>query len=142
MLVLSRRPSEKIVFPGTGITVHVIGFRGNAVKIGVDAPPEIQVLRAELAAGDTTPARQASNGSSAGRLQRAGTLLRQLIDQRDQGLGSAAVEEILAEMRGVLEVPEPNAAPRQTRLSHGPSAGVPDFLAERAGFKGILKKDE
>ena len=48
MLVLSRRAEEKIVFPQSGITVHVLGVRGNVVRIGVEAPPEIKVLRGEL----------------------------------------------------------------------------------------------
>jgi carbon storage regulator CsrA len=48
MLVLSRRAGEKIVFPQSEITVHVLGVRGNVVRIGVEAPPEIKVLREEL----------------------------------------------------------------------------------------------
>ncbi|MCA9113458.1 MAG: response regulator [Planctomycetaceae bacterium] len=49
MLVLSRRPDQKIVFPNIGITIEVLRVRGNIVKLGVDAPPEIKVLRDEVA---------------------------------------------------------------------------------------------
>ncbi len=55
MLVLSRRAEEKIVFPQSGITVHILGVRGNVVRIGVEAPPEIKVIRGELA-GTQAPA--------------------------------------------------------------------------------------
>jgi carbon storage regulator CsrA len=48
MLVLSRRPNEKIVLPDLGITVQVLAIRGNAVKIGIEAPHEVRVLRSEL----------------------------------------------------------------------------------------------
>jgi carbon storage regulator CsrA len=49
MLVLSRRPSEKIIFPTLGVTLHVLETRGHAVKIGIEAPPEVKILRQELA---------------------------------------------------------------------------------------------
>src|SRR5687768_13987353 len=49
MLVLSRRPDETIVFPHLGVTVRVLRVQGNVVRIGVEAPPEVRVLRHELA---------------------------------------------------------------------------------------------
>ncbi len=49
MLVLSRRPNEKVVFPNLGISVQVIRVAGQAVRLGIDAPPEIRVLREEVA---------------------------------------------------------------------------------------------
>lgn len=48
MLVLSRRPSEKILFPNLGISVEIIQTKGNTVRVGIEAPPEIRVLRDEL----------------------------------------------------------------------------------------------
>ncbi len=49
MLVLSRRQNEKIVFPNLGISVEVVRIAGRAVRIGVNAPPEIRVAREEVA---------------------------------------------------------------------------------------------
>lgn len=48
MLVLSRRPDERIVFPNVGITVQVLRVRGNVVKIGIEAPSDVSILREEL----------------------------------------------------------------------------------------------
>jgi carbon storage regulator CsrA len=55
MLVLSRRPTEKVVFPNLGISVQVIRLGGNVVRLGIDAPAEIPVLREELADPNSGP---------------------------------------------------------------------------------------
>ena len=48
MLVLSRKPSETIVFPELGITVRVVEIRGNQVRLGLEAPADVKIVRAEL----------------------------------------------------------------------------------------------
>lgn len=47
MLVLTRRLNETIVIDDN-ITVTVVEVRGNRVKLGIVAPAEVQVRRAEL----------------------------------------------------------------------------------------------
>ena len=47
MLVLSRKPQEAIVINGE-ITVRIIGIKGNTVRLGIEAPKEIPVLRSEI----------------------------------------------------------------------------------------------
>jgi carbon storage regulator CsrA len=49
MLVLSRRLKEKIVFPGLNVSVQVVSMKGKVVGLGIEAPPEVRVLREELA---------------------------------------------------------------------------------------------
>ena len=48
MLVLSRKPGEKVVITG-GITISVLEVVGCRVKLGIEAPHQVRVLRAELA---------------------------------------------------------------------------------------------
>jgi carbon storage regulator len=48
MLVLTRRVNESVVFPGLGITVRVLSVKGTRVRIGIEAPAEVAVLREEL----------------------------------------------------------------------------------------------
>lgn len=48
MLVLSRRAQEAIVIADGSITVIVLGVRGSIVKLGIEAPDEVCILRAEL----------------------------------------------------------------------------------------------
>ena len=49
MLVLSRRQDDKIVFPNLGITVEILKIAGRSVRMGVEAPSDVRVLRHELA---------------------------------------------------------------------------------------------
>jgi len=48
MLVLTRRIGEEIVITG-GIRVRVVAVRGEQVRLGVDAPPNVRVDRQEIA---------------------------------------------------------------------------------------------
>ena len=47
MLVLSRKIGEKLVI-GDNITVVVSRISGNRVTIGIEAPPEVRIVRGEL----------------------------------------------------------------------------------------------
>jgi carbon storage regulator CsrA len=51
MLVLSRKPNQKIVFPALGTSVQVLSIKGTAVRIGIEAPPGLTVLREEILPG-------------------------------------------------------------------------------------------
>ncbi len=47
MLVLSRRFGESIKLSG-GIVIQIQRIRGNQVQVGIEAPPEVIVLREEV----------------------------------------------------------------------------------------------
>ena len=49
MLVLSRRESERIKL-GNSIVLTVIRVSGDRVRLGIEAPPDVLVLREELQA--------------------------------------------------------------------------------------------
>jgi carbon storage regulator len=66
MLVLSRKPGEKVVI-GNGITLTVVEVKGNRVRVGIDAPDDVRILRAELAGRQVsrlTPMRSACCGEA------------------------------------------------------------------------------
>ncbi len=48
MLVLSRKLNEKILFPGIQASVEVVAIRGNVVRLGIQAPHDVVVLREEI----------------------------------------------------------------------------------------------
>ncbi|MEO1618183.1 MAG: response regulator [Planctomycetota bacterium] len=47
MLVLTRRPSDRVTFPDLGITLHFLRIRSGQARIGIDAPAEIRIQRGE-----------------------------------------------------------------------------------------------
>jgi carbon storage regulator len=55
MLVLSRKPGEKLVI-GNSITCTVVSVIGNKVRLAFDAPDQARILRAELACWQDEPA--------------------------------------------------------------------------------------
>jgi len=54
MLVLSRRESERIKV-GDSIVVTVVRVAGDRVRLGIDAPADVLVLREELAPRKPSP---------------------------------------------------------------------------------------
>ena len=55
MLVLSRKLTESIHI-GDSVVVTVLEIRGNKVRLGIDAPKEVHVLRSELQDADVISA--------------------------------------------------------------------------------------
>jgi carbon storage regulator CsrA len=94
MLVLSRGPTEKIVFPNLDITVEILRIAGNRVRVGIDAPKDICVLRQEIA--DQQSGTGAPTGTSRSshelrnRLNTANLALHLLERQLDAGLTEEA----------------------------------------------------
>ena len=61
MLIVTRRVGERIMI-GSDVCVTIIGVQGNQVRIGIDAPREVDVHREEVfqrikAQSDTEPVR-------------------------------------------------------------------------------------
>ncbi len=48
MLVLARRKGQKIVLPGCGVTIDVVGLSKSQVRLGIEAPSDVPVYRREI----------------------------------------------------------------------------------------------
>jgi carbon storage regulator len=62
MLVLSRKKDERIVI-GDNVSICVVEVRGDKVRLGIEAPPEITVHRQEVY--DAIQAERAARGAGA-----------------------------------------------------------------------------
>jgi carbon storage regulator CsrA len=65
MLVLSRKLNQNIQIGGN-ITISVVRIKGNVVQLGIQAPPEIHILRGELLERDASQPKQSSAHPSPG----------------------------------------------------------------------------
>jgi carbon storage regulator CsrA len=61
MLVLSRLRGGSVRI-GRDITLTFLGLRGRTMKVGIDAPPLVPILRGELCGGDD-PVKPVDDGS-------------------------------------------------------------------------------
>lgn len=64
MLILTRLPDQKIMI-GDDVVIVVTAIQGNRVKLGIDCPAHVPVLRAEAKVRERKLAE--SNGETAGR---------------------------------------------------------------------------
>lgn len=48
MLVLTRCVGEEISIPLLGVSIRIVSTQGGRTRIGIDAPPTLQIRRAEL----------------------------------------------------------------------------------------------
>lgn len=58
MLILTRHPGETIILEtpaGEHIQLIVLGVKGNQVRVGIDAPADVVILREELASKRSAP---------------------------------------------------------------------------------------
>jgi carbon storage regulator len=55
MLVLRRKVGETIILDGV-ITISVLAVEGERVKLGINAPPDVTIVREELLRGVATAA--------------------------------------------------------------------------------------
>jgi carbon storage regulator CsrA len=55
MLVLSRQPGQRLKFPGLNIHIEVIKVSGQLVRLGIEAPANIKILREELTHQNIAP---------------------------------------------------------------------------------------
>jgi carbon storage regulator CsrA len=101
MLVLSRRRGQRILFPQADIAVQVISGKGSTVRLGIEAPPGVTVIREELADAPPMEARQTRH-DMLGRLNTLTVALHVAEKQLDAGLADDA-RRTLIEAEALLE---------------------------------------
>jgi carbon storage regulator CsrA len=159
VLVLSRRTNEKVLFPSINTAVQVVSIKGGAVRLGIEAPPEVTILRAELQdqaaeRGGATPLAEPAES----RLRGLRHMLRNRLNVTTVGLGLlrqqaraglsdemertiAKIEEEMQKLRQRLEseaAQTPSPPPKPTRRSRN-ALLVEDDENERELLAGFLR---
>lgn len=62
MLILSRRPGESLVLDG-GIRIDILSSDGRTVRIGIEAPASVRILRAEIVESVEAETRRAAEAA-------------------------------------------------------------------------------
>ncbi|MCO8124900.1 response regulator [Stieleria sp. TO1_6] len=103
MLVLSRKENQRVVFPNLGVAVEILRVEGNRVRVGVDAPKDVRILRGELADGQEMAAADEASRKQKhdlrNRLNSANLAMHLLQKQLDAGM----VEDAESTLAGALE---------------------------------------
>jgi two-component system, OmpR family, response regulator len=144
MLVLSRKLYEKIVFAGTHTAVQIVGIKGGVLRLGIEAPPEVAVLREEL----YDPAAEGGANAAPAESQLA-TFRRQFRNRlRDTGVGLGLLHLFL----DVGEAEEAKATLQRIRdefciLRYGVEgelmqASAPPPVPARKPLKALLVEDD
>lgn len=136
MLVVTRKPDESIVFPSLGVTVRVVRVAGQIVRIGVEAPPEVRVIRGELAGA----AAAATTGSTHARRNLMNRLsLAVHLAQQQCAVGAA--DEAETTLAGAVESLSQleNAVARRPERRSLRALIVEDDSNERSLLAGILR---
>jgi carbon storage regulator CsrA len=162
MLVLSRRVNQKVLFPAFNTSVQVLSVKGSSVRLGIDAPHEVQVVREELqhtegqSAATTMTAAMAADARTRqlnhllrNRLNVAGIGLALLARQLDAGLlqdGKVTLDKLHEDFELLRERLETEAtersAPSRTTVAPAKTTRallVEDDQNERELLAGLLR---
>ncbi len=148
MLVLSRRQDDKIVFPNLGITVEILKIAGRSVRVGIDAPADVRVLRHELAQKEAAirpqsgpPLTKPSDHQLRNRLNRATIGLQLAQKQLEVGQiedADQTMAKVLAEFQSLDEALGQNA-PHQAKAVRRHALLVEDDANESELLAGFLR---
>ncbi len=150
MLVVSRKQNQSVVFPSLGIRVEILRTGGKAVRVGIEAPNAIPILRGELADSawteiDSSKATSKEEHELRNRLNRANLAMQLLQKQLAAGRVNDAEESLTIALQAYDQmekaVASSDAAPEDSCFDAGVSdAGVSDAGVSDAGVSGVRKR--
>ncbi|TWT82147.1 Response regulator MprA [Planctomycetes bacterium CA13] len=126
MLVLSRKKNQSLRFPNLDITIEILRVDGKTVRVGVDAPRDIRILRGELPDSEDIEQEKAEAELAAekegharhelrNRLNTANLALHLLQRQLDLGRISDAEQTLVRAVESLAELDRLAAEPVSTR---------------------------
>ncbi|QDU74975.1 hypothetical protein Pan97_19950 [Bremerella volcania] len=117
MLVLTRKQQQQIQI-GEGVTITILKVKGNTVRIGIEAPNDVKIVRAELEPEEeATPAEESEPQSTLSRIDQVESATAGSHSKEDYRVLSFRVKQETTDSKR-------NESPR--------AASMRDFLAARA----------
>ncbi len=98
MLVLSRGEGDSVSVPEVGLAIRVLRIQGNRIRLGIDAPDDVRVVRTELL--EQARQRREKNGEShdlrgqIGRANAALELAERHLDAGEHDLAETALRRV------------------------------------------------
>ncbi len=152
MLVLSRRVGEQIVLPDLSVSIKILQLTSKNVRLGVEAPSNVAVLRSELTTADPRPVRRSSpsvsessgsNHRMRNRLNAAQLALTLLEKQFQAGMlddAQSTLSRAMHEFAAVTsELQPPPPPPTQAKPAAFRTLLVEDDINESELLAGILR---
>lgn len=102
MLVLSRKIGEGVRMPQVGISVKVLDRNGGRVKIGIEAPDDIEIVRDEIV--DEAPRTAAAPGDDDGITRRLAELAKKSSEIRERSRKTRADARVAIEQARVKRI--------------------------------------
>jgi len=160
MLVLSRREAEKVLFPALGITVEVTRVQGKTVRLGIDAPHEIRIVRGELnqfqssdlvsknpiPSSDQTQVQRCLDAANLAIHLASNQLKQELNEQAETALENAlqCLQELELAVVGNSQTVEQTAAVREAgtkyRVSAKPTCPIAAIISSQENLRGRLAR--
>jgi carbon storage regulator CsrA len=138
MLVLARRPDETIVFPNVGVTLRIVRVKGQVVRVAIDAPDDVRILRGEIATepGDSRPGPRGLSAEWVHALRNrlnsaflSGELLKALLESGNSEDVQGRLTDLLTELQSLDELLEFDEASNEP-------------VAEEAPFRVLVVEDQ
>jgi carbon storage regulator CsrA len=133
MLVLSRKLNQKVLFPGVRASVQIVSVKGNVVRLGIEAPQGLTILREELACPQP-------GAATAAPVEAACAALAALGNRERAGLppGVAAdLARIEADLQALRDRLTGRASPRRRALLVEDNANERELLATFLRMAGL-----
>jgi|GEM_PF-144705 len=119
MLVLTRKASQQIQI-GEGIVITILQVKGNTVRVGIEAPREVRVIRGELDQKNEPADRDSASTESCGASTMA-ILPRTVADRvltPMVELSPNRLTSVLRDRRSAGQLPTANERPAPARVLH------------------------
>jgi carbon storage regulator CsrA len=136
MLVVTRRPSQKISFPSLGITVQILKITRNAARVGIEAPPEIKILRDELSPASSPSTKSKNDHALANALSKLTLAIHLARKQWEAGRATQADETLVTALRALEHLEQLRQS--QPQLRRFRALIVEDDVNERELLAGLL----